>query len=160
MNFIDIFLIIPIVYGAYEGFSRGFLVEIATLLGVVVGIYLAMNYAPVMEMYLTKQFRLDTDFNHYIAWGVTFLVTIFGLWLLAWCMTKLVDILSLGVINKLLGTFLGMVKACLIVSLILLMVNFFNKKFSFLSEKTRNESVLYEPFTLLGDNIYNIYKNI
>lgn len=160
MNFIDIFLLIPIVYGAYKGFSRGFLVEIATLLGVFMGIYLAMRYTPRMELFLEKQFHLQTDFNHYIAWGITFIATILVLWFIAWCMTKLVDILALGIINKLLGTFLGMVKYFIMVSIVLLVVNFFNSKFTFIAEKHKKESLLYAPFTQLGNNITNIYKNI
>ncbi|MGL5682975.1 MAG: CvpA family protein [Marinifilaceae bacterium] len=160
MNFIDILLIIPIVYGAYKGFSRGFLIEIATLLGLFVGVFCAMRYAPQVEHYLVNTIALKSEYNNYIAWFITFLVTLLALMLLAWGVTKLVEMLSLGLINKLLGTFLGMVKYFIIVCVALLLVNFFNSKFAFIKPKHKQESMLYSTFSRVGDNIYTICKSI
>ena len=160
MNFIDILLLLPIVYGAYKGFNRGFLIEIATLLGLFIGVFCAMRYTPQVEQFLIKNIALQSDYNHYIAWAVTSIATLLALMLLAWIVIKLADMLALGLINKLLGTFLGMLKYFFIVCITLLLVNFFNAKFAFIKPKHKQESMFYTTFTRVGDNIYHICKSI
>lgn len=45
MNYIDIILLLPLLYGAYRGFSRGLIIEVATLLGLLLGVYIAIKFS-------------------------------------------------------------------------------------------------------------------
>ena len=44
MSYLDIFLGLIIAWGAYNGFSKGLVKELASVLGIVIGIYLAKNF--------------------------------------------------------------------------------------------------------------------
>ena len=43
MNYLDFIIAIPLVWGAYKGFQRGFIFEIAMIIGLVLGLYLAFK---------------------------------------------------------------------------------------------------------------------
>ena len=59
MNFLDIIIAIPLVYGAYKGFRNGFIMEIFTILALFVGLYAAFTFSDQ----LTGMF-VDTQHEH------------------------------------------------------------------------------------------------
>ena len=70
-------------------------------------------------------------------------------------LTKLVDILTLGWVNKFIGSVFGIVKYMVIVCVLLLILDAVNSKFEFLSEETLQKSKLFFPFLNFAQNIYN-----
>lgn len=107
MNYIDIILLLPLLYGAYRGFSRGLIIEVATLLGLLLGVYIAIKFSGYTEDFLRDFLNLSSESLSYVALGVTFLIVVVAISLLGKMLTKLIDIISLGMVNKLLGTVLG-----------------------------------------------------
>ena len=51
MSYIDIIILLFLLYGAYRGFSRGLIVEVATLAGLVLGVYMAVRYSSYTEIF-------------------------------------------------------------------------------------------------------------
>ena len=45
MNYIDIILAIPLVWAVYRGFTKGFIIEIASLIAMVLGVYGAIHFS-------------------------------------------------------------------------------------------------------------------
>jgi len=45
MNYLDIALVIPMVYGIVRGFSKGIVNEITSLAAIGIGVYLALNFS-------------------------------------------------------------------------------------------------------------------
>ena len=45
MNYFDIALIIPIIYGMVQGFSRGIVKEVTSLVSLLIGVYIAINFS-------------------------------------------------------------------------------------------------------------------
>jgi len=45
VNTLDIILAVPLLYGLYKGFTRGLIVEIASLVGLVLGIYGGVHFS-------------------------------------------------------------------------------------------------------------------
>ena len=52
MNYFDIALIIPIIYGMVQGFSRGIVKEITSLVSLLIGEYIAINFSFYLDSYL------------------------------------------------------------------------------------------------------------
>ena len=44
MGYLDVFLSLIIAWGAYNGFSKGLVNELASVLGIILGIYLAKKF--------------------------------------------------------------------------------------------------------------------
>ena len=43
MNYLDIVIAIPLLYGLIKGFTNGLIKEITGLLGLIIGVYVAIN---------------------------------------------------------------------------------------------------------------------
>lgn len=158
MNYIDIILLLPLLYGAYKGFSKGLIIEIATLLGLLLGIYVAVKFSVYTEDILRDFLDISTGYLSYIALGITFLVVVIAVYLLGKMLTRLIDIISLGLVNKLLGTALGVAKAFAILCILLLIVDALDDKFRFISEETKQGSLLFNPFLNFAREIYGMIR--
>ncbi len=155
MSFIDIIIILFLLWGAIEGFLKGLIIEVATLASLILGVYLAIRYSPYTEEILRDFLNVTSRYIAYIALAVTFVVVVSGVYVIGKLLTKLVDILTLGWVNKFIGSVFGIVKYMVIVCVLLLILDAVNSKFEFLSEETLQKSKLFFPFLNFAQNIYN-----
>lgn len=155
MNYIDIIILLFLLFGAFRGFSKGLVIEVATLAGLILGVYISIRYSPYTEGILRDFMNITSEYISYIALAVTFIVVVVGVYILGKLLTKLVDIISLGLVNKLLGTLFGVTKYFIIVCVLLMIVDALNEKFQFISEETIQKSLLFQPFLNFAEKIYN-----
>ncbi len=158
MSYIDIIILLFLLYGAYRGFSRGLIVEVATLAGLVLGVYMAVRYSSYTENFLRDFLNFSSRYISYVALAVTFILVVILVYIVGKLLTKLVDIISLGLVNKLLGTALGVAKYFLIVCVLLLVTDALNEKFQFISEETRQKSLLFYPFLNFAQEMYSAIR--
>ena len=158
MNYLDILLLLPLLYGAYKGFSRGFVIEVATLLGLILGVYVAIKFSDYTENILRDFLDISSKYLSYIALSVTFLLVVVSIYLLWKMLTKLVDIVSLGLVNKLLGTVLGIAKSFVILCIILLIADALDDKFQFMNKEVKENSLFYNPFLNFAQQMYNMIR--
>ncbi len=145
MTTIDIVILIVLGAGAIVGFTKGFLKQLAGLLGLVAGLLIAKAlYATVAE-----RFFLPLTDSLTVAQGIAFVV----IWLavplafllLATLLTKAMEAVALGWINRLLGAGLGLLKSALLVSLLICVVEYIDSDNTLLKRTKKQESVLYYP---------------
>lgn len=145
MNILDVLIGIPILWMAYRGFTKGFVIEITTLLALLLGIYTAINFSfyagDLIEEYLT----LEDKYTSILSFAITFVVVVIVIMLLGRLLEKFIDMIALGFLDKLAGSAFGIVKAVLIVSALLLVINTFDKNESFISPNRKANSMLYTP---------------
>lgn len=158
MNYIDIVILLFLLYGAFRGFSKGLIIEVATLAGLILGVFIAIRYSPFTEGILKDFLNITSRYLSYIALAVTFLLVVIVVYLLGKMLTRLVDIISLGLVNKLLGTLLGIAKYFIMVCVLLMIVDALNDKFHFISEETRENSLLFDSFLNFAQQMYNTIR--
>ena len=154
MNYIDIVILLFLLYGAFRGFSKGLIIEVATLAGLILGVFIAIRYSPFTEGILKDFLNITSRYLSYIALAVTFLLVVIAVYLLGKMLTRLVDIISLGLVNKL----LGIAKYFIMVCVLLMIVDALNDKFHFISEETRENSLLFDPFLNFAQQMYNTIR--
>lgn len=158
MNYIDILLLLPLLYGAYRGFSKGLIIEIATLLGLVMGVFVSIKYSVYVENFLRDFLDIASVYLSYIALAITFLLVVILIYLLGKLLTKLVDVVSLGLANKLFGTIMGILKAFLVVCVLLLILHALDDKFHFIAKQAKDKSLLFYPFLNFAEKLYNMIR--
>lgn len=154
MNIIDIFLLIPILWFGYKGFTKGFIIEIASLAALMLGIYGGIHFSNFVSGYLSKWFEIKSDYLPLISFSVTFLLIVIVVFLVARGVDKLVKSASLSLPNRIAGAILGAIKTIMIIGVILLLVNKYDKDGTYLKEEIRDKSLLYEPMSNLVIRIY------
>ena len=119
MNLLDLFILIPIVWLCIRGFTKGFIIELATLIGLVLGILAAYYFADNVQEYLKDYFTLSTQGMRIVSYILIFLAVLLVVYLIGKLIEKLVDIVALGWLNKILGAVIGLAKGVVVVAIIL-----------------------------------------
>jgi membrane protein required for colicin V production len=158
LNYLDIIIAIPLLWGAYKGFTRGLIFEIAMIIGLILGIYVAFKFSEAFELLLKKYLDVSASLP-YISFIIIFILVILLMVFLAKIFEKILKIADLNAFNKVAGAVFGLLKFTLIVSIVLTLFKPVDAKLSLLKKKVKEESVLYEPvsgashyiFPALGD---------
>lgn len=155
MNYIDIIILLILVYGAVRGFFKGLIVEVFTLLGLVLGVFLAMKYSVYAENVLRDFLNVSEPYLYPVGLAVTFLLVAVVTYLLGKMLTKLVDVIALGIPNKLLGMVFGVLKYFVLICFVLMITDSLNETFGFLKAETQEKSIFYRPFLNFATSMYN-----
>jgi membrane protein required for colicin V production len=119
MSTFDFFLALPILYGAFQGFRKGLLLELVSLVGLVLailgGLKLLDTALPLMEGFIGDAHGLLPYVTFLIVFvGIILLIHVGGLML-----KKILDFTPFGLFDNLLGGLLGALKWCVSLSLLL-----------------------------------------
>lgn len=156
MNLLDIILIIPLIWMAYRGFTKGFIIELATLVALIVGIYAAINFSWLSGEFLSEHFKIEEKYLSVISFIVTFLVVVLIVVGIGKVIEKIIDLVALGFINKILGAAFGVLKAVVVLSVILLIIETFDSNDRVITEKSRENSMLYGPVSSVIPKLLSI----
>ncbi|MFT4032491.1 MAG: CvpA family protein [Siphonobacter sp.] len=110
MNFLDLFLLVPLAYGAYTGFQRGVLVEIISVIGFVVSIILGfklLNEAiAFVSPYVSES--IARKFLPYIGFSSIFILVIFIINRFGWLLRKSLRYTIFGSFDSMAGGVVGL----------------------------------------------------
>ena len=143
MNYIDIIIAIPMVWLAYQGFKKGFVVELFSLAALIGGIYAAVYFSDYAAKFIIENFSVNEDYVPIISFIVTFIGVVVVVYFIGKLVEKLVNMVALGVLNKLAGAAFGILKAAVFLSIIIMLINSFNDKW--IPKDKKKESLLYSP---------------
>ena len=147
MNYIDLIILVPILYGAVHGFMKGFVVAISGLVALVLGIYGAILLSDRLGVYLAESHGLEGELMPFVAFALVFLGIVIGVHFLGKLIQKGIEMAALGIVNKLAGGLFGAAKAALILSVVILLVEKVDTYFEFLPKDKLAESTLYGPMS-------------
>ena len=157
MNYIDIILIIPIIWFAYQGFKRGLIIELASLVALILGIYAAMYFSGYAADFLVNNFDMGPKYVPVVAFIITFIIVVVLVHLLGRILEKLVNMVALGFLNKMAGGIFGILKAALFISIVILVINHFNDQF--ISKEKQENSLLYKPIAEIAPFLWDQLEN-
>jgi membrane protein required for colicin V production len=146
MNYLDILLLIPILFGAWRGFKKGIIIELFTLLALLVGIYAAIHFSDYMVNILKDNFDFDGEYTPVFAFILTFLIVGAMVFFLGKALEKVIKIVQLSALNKFAGVVFGVTKMLFVSSIIVVVLESIDQKNDFISKELKDTSVLYEPF--------------
>lgn len=154
MNVIDIIIVIPVIWIAWKGFSKGFIMEAASLAALMAGIYCSIHFSGFISGLLDKWFTIESAYVPLIAFALTFILVIILIHLLAKLIDRVVKAAALGLVNRIAGAAFGAAKALLIIAVIILLFNRFDKQNRILKEELKQGSLLYQPLNNMVESIY------
>ncbi|NOR86024.1 MAG: CvpA family protein [Bacteroidales bacterium] len=157
MSVLDIVFIIPIVWLAYNGFKKGLIIELATLFALLLGIYMSLLFSDITAEFLRETFDFKTKYLSLISFIVTFILVIIAVNLIGKIVSKMVDMVALGFLNKSAGGLFGVLKAVIFLSFIVFFIEKVDKKKVVLSKNITETSLFYpyiKPFAHTAIDIY------
>ncbi|WP_340077006.1 CvpA family protein [Leptobacterium sp. I13] len=154
MNFIDIVLGGLIIYGVVRGLMKGFFVELASLLALILGIYGAIHFSYYAGDYLSTRVQWEERYINLTAFAITFVGIVVAVTFAGKLFTKIASFAMLGILNKLLGAVFGGLKIAIILGAVLVFFSRTNNLMGFVSEETIEGSVLYKPLSTIGEYVF------
>ena len=151
-------LLLPIAVGFVIGLFKGLIKEITSLAAIVLGIYGAKLLAPMVSGLLVSIFHFSEKTALPMSYLVLFVGIAIALLMLARSLEKIFDSMSLGGLNKLFGGMFGALKYALIVSVLLIVFNAIDSKFSIISAETKNNSIAYKPLLKMAPALWDEAK--
>jgi membrane protein required for colicin V production len=142
MNYIDIIILVLLVVFGIAGLRKGLIIELATLLGLGVGLYGAFHFSDFTAEKLVNFVEINPKYLNVIAFIVTFIVLAILVNLLGRLVAKLVKTINLGFIDKIGGFVVGVAKGVLICSLLVMLLNALELK-GVVKDKAKQNSLLY-----------------
>lgn len=140
MSTIDIILLVPLIFGAYQGFKKGFLLEVIAILAFVLAIVGGFKLLHIGMDMLNDNFNISGKLLPYIAFVIIFLAIILGINLLGKALKKIIDLTLLGTVDNLAGLIVSVFKWAFGLSIILWLTDSFGVT---LPEKWTEDALLY-----------------
>lgn len=158
METLDIVICCFLAYGLIKGIWKGFFYELASLLSLIVGVYVTINFSFWVKNWISITFDYQSEYLNIIAFVVTFILTVLGIMAFASFLTKIAKLGGLGLFNKLLGGVFGTLKIALVLSVLLYFFSNLNKSEGLIEHKKLEKSILYEPILLISKTLYPIIE--
>lgn len=152
---IDIVFAVLLGFSVYKGFKNGFFVEVASFIGLLVGIYVALKFSNWMGAVFSDIF--PTWHSKYItitAFILTFILVLIGIHFSAKVLTKVFNGAFLGGMNKIAGVIFSVLKMILTLSVVLFIVEKININNLLISKETQKNSIFYHPIQNSAKAIY------
>jgi len=160
MIYIDLLLGIPLLWGAIMGFKKGLIIELATIVALILGVYGAVNLSDTTANYLKNHFEISSNWLGLIGFLVSFVAIVIAVFLLGKLLDKMLKLMALGLVNRVLGMIFGILKYTLILSILLFFFENVNGQFHFVESNWSDDSLIYRGIHLISDPLSPYLKKL
>lgn len=120
MAVIDYVLLLPLIYGAYLGYKKGFLLMVLGIMAMVVGVGISFNLLTQSIRFLMQYIPHMPEAVPYLAFTLVFILVTIGVYLGGIALKKAMDFTFFaGVIDNLAGAIVGLIQWLFITSTLL-----------------------------------------
>jgi membrane protein required for colicin V production len=156
MNWIDIAIVVILILSMVMGFINGLVKEVASLAALILGIWGAIRFSSFTAEKLYDYFDMTGQYVGIIAFLITFGIIVVIIHFIGIVADKIVDAISLGFVNRLLGIAFGLLKSVLIMSVFFVVLNAIDTRKPFLPRERIEESMFYNSISDIAPAIFPI----
>src|SRR5579872_7334759 len=115
---VDIVLLVPILWGIYKGFRKGLIVELASILAIILGVWACSKFSDLVASFLGTYIHSEISslYLSIISVIILFLGVVILVFFIAKRIQKLAEAIMLGIANRILGAIFGGFKWALLIS--------------------------------------------
>jgi membrane protein required for colicin V production len=147
MNYIDMFVLVLLIYAIFKGITRGLVLQLASLVALIAGIFGALKLSGFTARYLAQYWNFNYEYLYIVSLVITFSIVFILISLMGRLLDKLVETAHLSFVNKILGAFFNVCKVMLIVGIFLLLIDRVDNQAPILPKNAREGSFFYKPIT-------------
>lgn len=140
---IDLFILVLMIWAAFNGWRNGFIKEVVSSVGFLAGLLIAATCYSTFGEYLAVTGTESNMFTSVVAFFLLWIVVPIVLGLVANILTKALKGMQLGLPNSILGALVSLVKYVVLISCVLNVM----QALHILNEEKTEDSKLYAPVT-------------
>jgi membrane protein required for colicin V production len=156
MNWLDIVIVILLIYAVWEGWRQGVITQILGLAALALGIYFAWKSGHSIGSWLGMEGATAS-----VAGVVIVLVVVIVAVVLIGRLTRgLFRIVGLGAFDSLLGVLFSGIKMFCIVGLVMMLFEFADPTGKFISDDVKSSSVMYGAVEAVNGVVFPFVKDL
>ncbi len=161
MIYIDLIVIVVLLYAFLKGFSNGLVNELASFLGLLIGAIISYSFSDDLSKIIDDYVEIDGQILNILSFILLFILTSFLFTIAGKYMTKLIKYISLGTINRLLGGIFSSLKFLIIIVSISMVINYFSELLAIeiIPSDQKNKSTVYPILISIGDLLLEVLNN-
>ena len=145
------------VFGAfYKGYTKGIIYSMLSLIAIMVGIIIAMNFSSFAAVWLAKNFNLPSIILPVLSFVLVLIAVIASIKLVAILTEKILKAIMLNFVNKIAGALVW----SFIVVLIFSVLVYFVDQAGFLTLAVKQASITYPLVKSLGPEGLSIFQTL
>lgn len=153
MNIFDIVVGIVAVLFLFKGLKRGLFVELAGFVALFLGLWLSYSYYEfISAQYVSQYLDWSEESLQIFSFFVLFIIVVSLVHLLAKLITGFLNIIALGLVNRLFGGLFGLMKLLLLLIVFYLSLDYLDTFYSLKSEDWLEDSLVFQ-------NTFGLYRN-
>ncbi|MBP3191573.1 CvpA family protein [Natronogracilivirga saccharolytica] len=156
MSLLDGIILIILLVFAWKGFRNGLVKEVFRIAGLVLAGFVSFQYADLVSQLLKPFLGVPDEFLPYIGFAFLFIFALLAVHIAIFFIDSLIQLLLLSIPNKLLGSFFGLLKSSLFISILLI----FFSGFGFPDNGIKQNSLLYKPILKVAPASYDIVARV
>jgi membrane protein required for colicin V production len=141
LHTLDLVILVVLAFGLVRGFTTGVIRQIASLIGLVAAFLVGVRFMQAGGEMLTTSLGLAEGVSPLLAFVLLFAAVQLILLGVVRFVEGVIGFLQLSAVNRVLGGLIGAGKVALLLSLVLLALNFFGLP----GDETRKASLFYDP---------------
>ncbi len=161
MIYIDLIVIVVLLYAFLKGFSNGLVNELASFLGLLIGAIISYSFSDDLSKIIDDYVEIDGQILNILSFILLFILTSLLFTIAGKYMTKLIKYISLGTINRLLGGIFSSLKFLIIIVSISMVINYFSELLAIeiIPSEQKNKSTVYPVLISIGDLLLEVLNN-
>tara|TARA_B100001287_G_scaffold70393_1_gene58003 strand:+ start:11750 stop:12265 length:516 start_codon:yes stop_codon:yes gene_type:complete len=141
VNWLDIFFLVPILWGLITGFKKGLIAQVLGLASVVLGVWLGTQYPEYVHPFLKD--KIDLQYLSIASFVLIFLIVVIAGALIIKLLEKLVNLVQLKFLNKIGGAILGVLKVLTFLVIIVFALEGLDSRQIIIKKTTKENSIVY-----------------
>ena len=159
MNFIDIIILLILLFFGYKGFKNGLVKELGSLIALIAGIFLAIRFSDFVASKLPKTESISSEYLPIISFAIILIAVIILVLVFAKLLDQFVKLIKLQWLNRLAGVAFATIKLALILGGLFFLICQLNVKAQIIPNSFFDKSLLYKPIMSIFNFVFRISKS-
>jgi len=160
MNYIDLIIVILLIFSAIGGLTKGFIYEFASLFGFIAGVWGAIKFSGATRDFLQYRLNFDNSYVQIIAFVITFFLITILVHFVAKAIEKALETVNLGVVNRIFGGIFAVFKSVFVLGVFFILIQRIDEVVPAIPDKDIQESRFFEPFRNVAVYSFPFMKGI
>jgi membrane protein required for colicin V production len=159
MNAFDVIFFVALAYGLIRGLIKGFVVEVSGMIALILGVFGAFKFSSLLGNFLIDYVNWEPKIIQIVSFILLFIGIIYCISLLAKMLTKALQIVALGLLNRFAGGLFGVLKWITILCVFTLIYKEVNTIVTLMPKTVLKESIFYPFLSDLGSILFDWVLN-
>lgn len=158
MNTLDIILLICFIPALVQGFQKGFISQVISIISLIAGVWISVRSAAAVSAWLGQYIQGSEQVLKIVAFALIFIGVIAVLAAVGRLLEGTLNLIMLGWLNRLLGVAFSLLKSVLIIGLVIMAFCSLNNTFNLVSEEVLEQSVLFPQLKQIAYTVFPYLK--